>query len=171
VVGFLNGGSPDGYAPYVIGFLHGLNETGYVEVNVAVIAANTPAAPVAKASTTKIPIVFVNTGDPVKAGLVTSFNRPGGNVTGVSLLGPELETKRLELLNQLIPGTTPIDVLVNPTNPAAEFQLSKLQEAAGVIERQIDIVRASTASARARGCRASGRRIAPGNQRKGCCNE
>jgi putative ABC transport system substrate-binding protein len=172
VVGFLNGGTPDGYAPYVTGFLHGLNETGYVEGKnvtvdyqwaggqydhaqamaadlvrrkVAVIAANTPMSPVAKASTTEIPIVFVNTGDPVMAGLVTSFNQPGGNVTGVSLFGPELETKRLELLDQLIVGTTPIDVLVNPANPAAEFQLRKLQEAAGVIKRQIDIVRASTA--------------------------
>src|SRR5882757_7604079 len=120
VVGFLNGGSPDGYAPYVTGFLHGLNESGYVEGKnvtvdyqwakgqydhlhvmaadlvrrkVAVIAANTPTAPVARASTTEIPIVFVNTGDPVMAGLVTSFNQPGGNVTGVSLLGPELDTK------------------------------------------------------------------------------
>ena len=119
VVGFLNGGSPDGYAPYVTGFLHGLNETGYVEGKnvtvdfrwargqydrlqamaadlvrrkVAVIAANTPTAPVAKAATTEIPIVFVSTGDPVMLGLVTSFNRPGGNVTGVGLLGSELET-------------------------------------------------------------------------------
>jgi ABC-type uncharacterized transport system substrate-binding protein len=74
-----------------------------VRRKVAVIAANIPAALVAKASTTKIPIVFVNTGDPVMAGLVTSFNQPGGNVTGVSLLEPELDTKRLELLNQLIP--------------------------------------------------------------------
>jgi putative tryptophan/tyrosine transport system substrate-binding protein len=172
VIGFLNGGSPEGYAPYVTGFLHGLNESGYVEGKnvtvdyqwakgqydhlhvmaadlvrrkVAVIAANTPTAPVAKASTTEIPIVFVNTGDPVMAELVTSFNQPGGNVTGVSFLGPELDTKRLELLNQLIPGTTPIDVLVNPTNPAAEFQLRKLQDAAVVIKRQIDIVRASRA--------------------------
>jgi len=104
VVGFLNGGSPDGYAPYVTGFLHGLNETGYVEgknvtvdyrwargqydrlqvmaadlvrLKVVVIAANTPTAPVAKAATTEIPIVFVSTGDPVMLGLVTSFNRPG----------------------------------------------------------------------------------------------
>jgi putative ABC transport system substrate-binding protein len=172
VVGFLNGGSPDGYAPYVTGFLHGLNETGYVEGKnvtvdyrwargqydrlqemaadlvrrkVAVIAANTPTAPVAKAATTEIPIVFVSTGDPVMLGLVTSFNRPGGNVTGVGLLGSELETKRLELLHQLIPGTTPIGVLVNPVNPAADFQLRKLQEAAGVIKRQINIARASTA--------------------------
>ena len=104
VVGFLNGGSPDGYAPYVTGFLHGLNETGYVEGKnvtmdyrwakgqydrlqvmaadlvhrkVAVVAANTPAAPVAKAETAEIPIVFVNTGDPVVAGIVASFDRPG----------------------------------------------------------------------------------------------
>ena len=102
------------------GFLHGLNETGYVEGKnvtidyrwargqydrlqvmaadlvrrkVAVIAANTPAAPVAKAATTEIPIVFVSTGDPVMVGIVTSFNRPGGNVTGVGLLGSALETE------------------------------------------------------------------------------
>jgi putative ABC transport system substrate-binding protein len=172
VVGFLNGGSLNGYAPHVTGFLHGLNETGYVvgknvttdyrwakgqydrlqvmaadlvHRKVAIIAANTPAAPVAKAETAEIPIGFVNTGDPVVAGIVASFNRPGGNVTGVGLLGPELETKRLELLDQLIPGTTPIGVLVNPMNPAADLQLRKLREAAGVIKRQIDIVRASTA--------------------------
>jgi putative ABC transport system substrate-binding protein len=172
VVGFLNGGSPDGYAVYVTGFLQGLNERGYVEGKnvtvdyqwargqydhlqvmaadlvrrkVAVIAANTPAAPVAKAATTEIPIVFVSTGDPVMVGIVTSFNRPGGNVTGVGLLGSELETKRLELLHQFIPGTTPIGVLVNPRNPAANLQLRELQTAAGVIKRQINIVRASTA--------------------------
>jgi putative ABC transport system substrate-binding protein len=173
VVGFLNGGTPEGYVPYVTGFIHGLSEIGYVEnknvtmdyrwakgqydrlqamaadlvrLKVAVIAANTPTASVAKAATTEIPIVFVNTGDPVVAGLVASFNRPGGNVTGVSLLGPELETKRLELLDQLVPGTTPIGVLVNPMNPAAALQLRKLQEAAGQIKRQIVIVRASTAN-------------------------
>ena len=172
VVGFLNAGSPDGYAVYVAGFLQGLNESGYVEGKnvtvdyqwargqydrlqvmaadllrrkVAVIAANTPAAPVAKAATTEIPIVFVSTGDPVRDGIVTSFNRPGGSVTGVGLLGAELETKRLELLHQFIPGTTPFCVLVNPTNPAANLQLRWLQNAAGVIKRQINIARASTA--------------------------
>ena len=172
VVGFLNGGSPDGYAVYVAGFLQGLNESGYVEGKnvtvdyqwargqydqlqvlaadlvrrkVAVIAANTPATPVAKAATTEIPIVFVSTGDPVTAGIVKSFNRPGGNVTGVGLLGAELESKRLGLLHQLVSGPAPIGVLVNPKNPAANLQLRELQEAAGVIKRQIDIVRASTA--------------------------
>ena len=171
-IGFLNGGSPDGYAPYVTGFLQGLNESGYVEGKnvtvdyrwargqydqlqelardlvrrkVAVIATNTPTAPIAKATTSEIPIVFVSTGDPVTGGLVTSFNRPGGNITGVGLLGPELETKRLELMNQLVPGTGPIGVLVNPANPAADLQLRKLQEAAGVIKRQITIAPASTA--------------------------
>jgi len=173
VVGFLNGGLPEGYALYVAGFRRGLGETGYVEGKnvtvdyqwarghydrlqlmasdlvrrkVAVIAANTPTAPIAKAATKEIPIVFVSTGDPVIAGLVASLNRPGGNVTGVGLLGPELETKRLEFLSQLVPGTTAIAVLVNPMNPAADLQLRNLQEAAGVIKRQIDILRASTAS-------------------------
>src|SRR5216684_3010680 len=172
VIGFLNAGSPDGYAPYVTGFLHGLNETGYgegknvtmdyrwargqydrlqemaadlVRRKVAVIAANTPAAPVAKAATTEIPIVFVSTGDPVIGGLVSSFSRPQGNVTGVSLLGPALEGKRLDLLHELIPGSTPIRVLVNPANPAADLQLHELRETAGAIKRQIDIARASTA--------------------------
>ena len=156
VVGFLNAGSPDGYAPYVTGFLLGLNETGYVEGKnvsvdyrwargqydrlqvmaadlvrrkVAVIAANTPAAPVAKAATTEIPIVFVSTGDPVMVGIVASFNRPGGNVTGVGLLGSNLETKRLELLHELVPGTAPLGVLVNPASsgrrsPAARIARS-----------------------------------------------
>jgi len=172
VVGFLNGGSPDGYAPYATGFLRGLNEAGYVEGKnvtvdyqwargeydrlqvmaadlvrrkVAVIAANTPATPVAKAATTEIPIVFVNTGDPVIAGIVASFNRPGGNVTGVGLLGLDLETKRLGLLHQLVPGTAPIGVLVNPKNPAADLQLGELKEAADEIKRQINILRAATA--------------------------
>jgi putative tryptophan/tyrosine transport system substrate-binding protein len=148
VVGFLNGGSPDGYAKYVTGFLHGLMETGYVEgknvtvdyrwakgqydrleamaadlvrQKVAVIAANTPAAPVAKAATSEIPIVFVSTGDAVIGGLVMGFNRPGGNMTGVGLLGPPLETKRLGLLHEFVPGIVPIRVLVNPANPAADL--------------------------------------------------
>ena len=172
VVGFLNGGSPDGYAKYVNGFLHGLMENGYVEgknvtvdyrwargeydrleamaadlvrEKVAVIAANTPAAPVAKAATSEIPIVFVSTGDAVTGGLVAGFNRPGGNMTGVGLLGPPLETKRLGLLHEFVPGSVPIRVLVNPANPAADLQLQQLRDAAEVIKRHIDIAPASTA--------------------------
>jgi putative ABC transport system substrate-binding protein len=78
-------------------------------------------------------------------GLVTSFGRPGGNLTGVGLLGLELEGKRLGLLHQFVPGTTQIGVLVNQMNPAANIQLRELQESAGAIKRQIDILRASTA--------------------------
>jgi putative tryptophan/tyrosine transport system substrate-binding protein len=115
-----------------------------VRRKVAVIAANTPAAPIAKAATTEIPIVFVSTGDPVIVGLVTSFDRPGGNVTGVGLLGLELEGKRLGLLDQFVSGTTSIAVLVNQMNPAANIQLHELQETAGAIKRQINIVPAST---------------------------
>jgi putative ABC transport system substrate-binding protein len=117
---------------------------GLVHRKVAVIAANTPAVPVAKAATTEIPIVFVSTGDPVISGIVTSFNRPGGNVTGIGLLGLDLETKRLGLVHQLVSGITPIGVLVNPKNPAAALQLRELQEAADVIKRKIEIVRAGT---------------------------
>jgi len=117
-----------------------------VRRKVAVIAANTPAAPIAKAATADIPIVFVSTGDPVGVGIVVSFNHPGGNITGVGLLGAELEAKRLDLLHQFILGTTPFSVLVNPTNPAADLQLHELQNAASLIRRQIDIVRVSTAS-------------------------
>jgi putative tryptophan/tyrosine transport system substrate-binding protein len=172
VIGFLNGGSPDGYAKYVAGFLQGLMETGYIEgknvtvdyrwargqygrlevmaadlvrQKVAVIAANTPAAPVAKAATSEIPIVFVSTGDAVIGGLVTGFNRPGGNMTGVGLLGPPLETKRLGLLHEFVPGGVPIRVLVNPANPAADLQLQQLRDAAEIIKRRIDIAPASTA--------------------------
>jgi putative tryptophan/tyrosine transport system substrate-binding protein len=151
------------------GFLRGLSEAGCVEGRnvtieyrwadgendrvpalavdlvrrrVAVIIANYPPVLAAKTATTTIPIVFTSAADPVKAGLVASFNRPGGNITGVYLIGPELETKRLEFLQQLVPGAISIGVLVNPKYPDADRQLHELKEAAG--ERQLHIVRAST---------------------------
>jgi putative ABC transport system substrate-binding protein len=172
VIGFLSSQSQDTFADRVGGFRRGLAETGYVEgQNVAieyrwaagqndrvpalaadlvrrqvgVIVANYPPVLAAKAATTTIPIVFTRGADPVKVGLVASFNRPGGNVTGVHLIGA-LETKRLELLHQLVPGAASIGVLVNPKFPEADRQLRELQEAAGVINRQIHVVRASTES-------------------------
>ena len=101
-------------------------------------------AKAAKAATTTIPIVFGSAADPLRAGLVASLNRPEGNVTGVSLIGSALEAKRLDFLQQLVPGATPIGVLLNPKYPDFDLQLRELQEAAAVIKRQIHIARAST---------------------------
>jgi putative tryptophan/tyrosine transport system substrate-binding protein len=174
VIGFLSSASPDTYAPSLAAFRRGLNEAGYVEGQnvaieyrwadgqndrlpalaadlvgrqVAVIVATGGSAPAqsAKAATAKIPIVFVSGGDdPVTAGLVASFNRPGGNVTGVSWIASALVAKRLELLHQLVPKALVIGVLVNPNYPDADLQLRELQEAAGAIRQQIHVVSAST---------------------------
>lgn len=78
----------------------------------------------------------------MKAGLVASLNRPGGNVTGISLIGSALEAKRLELLHQIIPGDAPIGALVNPNYPDAALQESELHDAARVIGRSVEIQRA-----------------------------
>jgi putative tryptophan/tyrosine transport system substrate-binding protein len=147
VIGFLNGASPDGYAPFVAAFRQGLKETGYVEdqnvtieyrwaeghydrlpalasglvqQKVTVIAATTtPAALAAKAATSTVPIVFTTGGDPIKLGLVASLRRPGGNVTGSTQLSVEVGPKRLELARELFPGATTVALLVNPANPLA----------------------------------------------------
>jgi ABC-type uncharacterized transport system substrate-binding protein len=113
---------------------------------VIVAVGGSDPARIAKAATDTIPIVFGSAADPIKAGLVASLNRPGGNVTGVSLIGSALEAKRLDLLQQLVPGAAPIGVLVDPKYPDADLQLRELQEAAAVIKRQIVIVRTSTDS-------------------------
>jgi putative ABC transport system substrate-binding protein len=117
-----------------------------VHRQVGVIVANYPPVLAAKAATGTIPIVFTSAADPVKAGLVASFNRPGGNATGVSLIGSALEAKRLDLLHQLTPGAALIGALVNPKNPDADLQARELQDAAAVIKLQIHVVRASTES-------------------------
>jgi putative ABC transport system substrate-binding protein len=101
-----------------------------VQRQVAVIAALASAAPglAAKAATSTIPIVFQTGSDPVKDGLVASINRPGGNVTGVSRLAVTLGPKRLAQLLELVPKAILIGVLVNPSNPIAEFQQTEIQE-------------------------------------------
>ena len=171
VVGFLNSASANAFPDRMRAFHRGLRETGYVEGQnvtmeyrfadgqnervpalaaelvrrqVGVIVANYPPVLAAKAATNTIPIVFTSAADPVKAGLVASCNRPGGNLTGVHLIGSELERKRLELLHELVPGAVLIGVLVNPKNPDANVQLRELHEAAVVIKTTIHIVRAST---------------------------
>jgi putative ABC transport system substrate-binding protein len=171
VIGFLSSTSPEAYASRVAAFRQGLNEAGYTEDRnvaieyrwseghydrlpalaadlvrrqVTVIAAiTTPAAPAAKAASTTIPIVFEMGADPVDVGLVASLNRPGGNLTGVSLLNVELAAKRLELLHEIVP-TAILAVLVNPTNRNAEILSRDLQAAARTLGLQLHILYAST---------------------------
>jgi putative ABC transport system substrate-binding protein len=172
VIGFLNPGSPDGYASFVAAFRQGLNEAGYVEGrnvvieyrwaqdkydllpalaadlvrrSVTVIAATgTPAALVAKGATTTIPIIFTSGVDPVAARLVPSLNRPGGNVTGVNNYVSALGAKRLELLHELVPNAAVIGMLVNPNYFDAESQWKDVEEAARITGQQVHVVNASS---------------------------
>jgi len=98
----------------------------------------------AKAASATIPIVFVVGSDPVREGLVTSLNRPGGNLTGVMLFIEELVAKRLELLRELIPQARMIGVLFNPNSPTAEHQMSEAQGAARTLGLELHVVRASS---------------------------
>jgi putative tryptophan/tyrosine transport system substrate-binding protein len=171
IVGFINSASPKPYAPNVKGFLQGLKDAGYIEGqnvsidyrwaegqydllpvmaaelvrrDVSVIVANTPAAPIVKAATSTIPVVFITGEDPVGSGLVVSLNRPEGNVTGVAITGPLLLGKQLGVLHQLVPATTSISVLVNPHNPVSESSIEGAQEAARALGRQLRVLNAST---------------------------
>jgi ABC-type uncharacterized transport system substrate-binding protein len=172
VVGFLNGGTAEGYAPMVAAFRQGLNEAGYVEgrnvaieyrwargqydrlpslaadlvqQKVTVIAATTtPAALAAKAATSTVPIVFTTGGDPVKLGLVASLNRPGRNLTGVTNLNVEVVPKRLELARELFPGATTVALLVNPANPVAATVSKDLQAVADTLGVRLHVLHAST---------------------------
>jgi ABC-type uncharacterized transport system substrate-binding protein len=170
VVAFLNGGSPDGYAPMVAAFHQGLKDTGYVEAQsvrieyrwadgqygrlpamaadlvhrqVAVIVTNSPGMLAAKAATTTIPIVFTTSGDPVELGFVASLARPGRNITGVTQLNVEVAPKRLELMHELVPTAIIMAVLVNPAYPSAEIQSRGMQAAARTLGVQLHILRAS----------------------------
>jgi putative ABC transport system substrate-binding protein len=172
VIGFLISGSPGPNAPSVAAFLQGLSETGYVEgKNVAieyrwaegsydrlpalasdlvgrkvdVIVTGGPAVLAAKDATSTIPIVVFG-GDPVRGGPVASLAWPGGNLTGFSILVPELMPKRLELLSELVPHATAIALLVNPTNPTADRIIRDVQEAARAKGVQLSILKAGTES-------------------------
>jgi ABC-type uncharacterized transport system substrate-binding protein len=176
VVGFVNGGSPEGMARPAAAFRSALSEAGYVEgqnvtveyhwlegnydripalvadlvrrrVAVIAIPGATPAAIAAKAATTTIPIVFGIGDDPVKLGLVTSLAQPGGNVTGTNFFFSEVASKRLGLLRDLIPKAARIAVLVNPTNASnTESILREMREAARAMGLQIQVLHASTRS-------------------------
>ena len=171
VIGILNGASAAGYAEFTSAFHQALAEAGFVEgqnvaieyrwadghydrlpalaaelarSRVAVIAAGGPAVPLAKAATTTIPIVFTAGYDPIELGLVTNLRRPGGNVTGISIMNVELGAKRLELLHELVPAVDRIALLVNPTNPNLLSQTRDLQAAAQRLGLQLHVLHATT---------------------------
>ena len=113
-------------------------------VAVLVAVGGEPAALAAKAATSTIPIVFSIGGDPVRLGLVTSYNRPGGNATGISFVLATLEAKRLGLLHEMLPHVIKVGVLLDPDFLLAEMQLRDLQEAASARRLEIQVLRAST---------------------------
>jgi putative ABC transport system substrate-binding protein len=170
VIGFLGNASPVPAAPSLAAFRQGLGETGYVEgqnveieyhgaegrydrlpalaadlvsrkVDLIVARADVSAL-AAKSATSTIPIVFAG-GDPVALGLVASLARPGGNLTGVSILSIELIPKRFELLSELVPQARSIALLVNPNNAYAERIIRDVQETARAKGVQLHILKAS----------------------------
>jgi len=169
IVGFLHGAS---YAPFIAGFSQGLNEAGFTEGknvsveyrwaeghydrlidlaadlvrrSVSVIVANTPAAPVVKAVTRKIPIVFITGDDPVGSGLVASLNQPGGNMTGITLMSSILGRKQLGLLRELAPSTTSIAFLTGPNNAVFSRNVNETKSTAQTLWRQVLVLNATTA--------------------------
>jgi putative tryptophan/tyrosine transport system substrate-binding protein len=107
------------------------------------VSAGDASAVVATKATKTIPVVFGMGSDPVKAGLVASFNRPGGNVTGYTLWTNQMESKRLGLLRELVPGVPLIGILVNPRSPLAEQDLQELELAANAVNQQLFVARAN----------------------------
>jgi ABC-type uncharacterized transport system substrate-binding protein len=173
VIGILNPTTAGGvWLPLEAAFRQGLSATGYTEGRnvriegrwaegqygrlpalvteltqhgVAAIAAfTTPAAQAAKAATATIPIVFTTISDPVQIGLVASLNRPGGNLTGVSVLAVEIGPKLVELLHGAVPSAKSIALLINPSNPNANVQSKNLQTAAQRLGLQLHVLNAST---------------------------
>lgn len=116
------------------------------QVTVIVTSGGSPPALAAKAVTSTIPIVFTLGVDPVKSGLIASLNRPGGNITGVVLLTPELSSKRLSLLHELLPTAGVVALLVNPTSAFNEPEARSAQEAARTLGLQLHLLPASSPS-------------------------
>jgi len=110
-----------------------------------IFAASAPAAQAAKEATATVPIVFSTLNDPVRAGFVTSFARPGRNMTGQAGLGPELERKRIELLKQVVPALSRVTVLINPSNPMTPPRLREIKETAQALKLSLNLATASDA--------------------------
>ena len=173
VIGYLGAETPTAFASRLDAFRQGLGERGYFEgrnvrieyrwaesqhdrlaslaaelldLHVDVIAApgGVPAALAAKSQTNTVPIVFEMGADPVVQGVVSSLNRPGGNITGVASLNVELSSKRLELLRELLPAASLFAVLVNPSSPTTARQLQSLNAAALAHGVQLHVLRAAT---------------------------
>jgi putative ABC transport system substrate-binding protein len=172
VIGFLGSPTPGSYTALVAAFLHGLEEVGYIEgQNVAieyrsaegrfdqlpalaadlvgrkvdVIAADAvPSARAAKDATRTIPVVFISGSDPVEIGLVASFARPGGNLTGVAMMVAELAPKRFELVSEMVPQASVIALLVNPNNVQTDGVIKGVREAARAKAVRLPILKAST---------------------------
>jgi putative tryptophan/tyrosine transport system substrate-binding protein len=172
VVGFLSQDSPAAQEPRVIGLRQGLSQSGYVEGrNLTIeyrwaegrfdqlpelatqLVRRQPAAifthgpqtvRILKGLTATIPVVFVMGEDPVKEGLVASFNRPGGNITGLSGLTNQLFAKRVQLLTDTVPKATVLAILVNPNNPNAEPDAKDAQSAAAALGRRLEVLSART---------------------------
>ena len=174
VIGFLGSVAPQLYEIRLDAFRQGLKELGYVEgqnvamdyrwpegqydrlpvvaaqlvergVNVIVAGGGTGSAVAAKAATSTIPVVFEVAADPVEIGLVSSLDRPGSNITGVTNLNEEVGAKRLELLRELLPAVNVIGVLVNPANPALSEPFKRImQSAADRLGMQLHVLNAST---------------------------
>ncbi len=172
-VGYLSSATPAAFDHFVTAFRRGLAEAGYTEGRnvaiefrwaeghndrlpalaaelvahrVAVIVATGGAQPalVAKTMTRNVPIVFTGGADPVKLGLVASLARPGGNATGIINSATELTAKRLELLRELVPTSGVVGVLINPTIPQADDQVSEIREAARITGQSIRFVNAAS---------------------------
>jgi len=161
-------------APFMAAFRQGLSETGYVEgQNLAIeyrwaegrydrlpalaadlvgrkvdviVTSNLPASLAARNATTTIPIIFLTGGDPVVDGLVASFARPDGNLTGFSIMAFELMPKQIELLSELVPEARVTSLLANPNNPATEPIIRTVKEAAGAKGLQLRVLKAGTES-------------------------
>jgi putative ABC transport system substrate-binding protein len=175
VIGWLSARSPAEAASVLQAFRQGLGQVGYFEGKnvtieyrwaegrydqlpalaaelvsrqVTVIAATggEPSPLAAKAATTTIPIVCTLGGDPVEAGLVASLNRPGGNLTGTTIMAVEMGPKRLDLARQLVPNATAVAMLINPRFPTASAEAREVQNAARPVGIQINLVKASTES-------------------------
>jgi putative tryptophan/tyrosine transport system substrate-binding protein len=175
VVGFLSSGTPRTFANFLKAFQNGLSGEGFVEGRnvaivyrwaeghsdeldalatelvadgVALIAATggTHSAEAAKNATATIPIVFVLGADPVKVGLVASFNKPGGNITGTTIITTELATKRLNFLYDLDAGTRNVAILVNPESPSADVEIEDVSAAARNSGRPFFVLKASSLS-------------------------